>query len=185
MNGAGDIALGYSKSSSTLYPSVSMTGRWNGDAPGLMTQGETLLKAGGGSQTHSSGRWGDYSHMSVDPLDDCTFWYTQEYYPSNPTSAGWRTVIASTKLRDCETTTTTPPTAPLGLSAEAGNARVDLAWSASSGSTSYNVKRSTTAGGPYTQIASPSTTMYADTAVVNGTEYFYIVTAVNSGRAHV
>ena len=55
-----------------------------------------------------------------------------------------------------------------------------LSWSASSGATSYNVKRSTTNGGPYTTIASPTTTNYTDTGLTNGTTYYYMVSAVNT-----
>ncbi|MFN2513923.1 MAG: fibronectin type III domain-containing protein [Pyrinomonadaceae bacterium] len=75
----------------------------------------------------------------------------------------------------------TPPAAPTGLTATAGNAQVALSWTASSGATSYNVKRSTTSGGPYTTIApGVTTTSYTDASVTNGTTYYYVVTAVNS-----
>lgn len=74
----------------------------------------------------------------------------------------------------------TAPPVPQNLAATPGNAQVSLTWSASSGATSYNVKRSTTSGGPYTTIASPASTSYLDSAVVNGTTYFYVVSAVNS-----
>jgi Glycoside hydrolase family 44/Fibronectin type III domain len=76
--------------------------------------------------------------------------------------------------------TTTIPSAPANFTATAGNAQISLAWSASSGATSYNVKRSTTNGGPYSTIASPTTTSYTDKNLTNGTAYFYVVTAVNS-----
>jgi len=112
MNGLGDIALGYSKSSTSVYPSVVVTGRFDGDSAGSMTQSEVTIVNGSGYQTHSAGRWGDYSQMSVDPVDDCTFWYTQEYYATSG-SAPWRTRIGSVKLRDCPTGgggDTTPPT---------------------------------------------------------------------------
>ena len=75
---------------------------------------------------------------------------------------------------------TNPPPAPANLVATAGNAQVGLSWSASSGATSYNVQRSTTSGGPYTTIGSPTTTSYTDTAVTNGTTYYYVVAAVNT-----
>lgn len=73
-----------------------------------------------------------------------------------------------------------PPPAPTGLTPTAGNAQVALSWTVSSGATSYNVKRSTTSGGPYTTIASVTSTGYTDTNVVNGTNYYYVVSAVNS-----
>ncbi len=62
-----------------MYPSIAATGRLAGDPLGTMGA-EDVLIAGGGSQFGSSSRWGDYSTMSIDPVDDCTFWYTQEYY---------------------------------------------------------------------------------------------------------
>ena len=71
------------------------------------------------------------------------------------------------------------PAAPQNLAANPGNAQVSLTWSASSGATSYNVKRSTTSGGPYATIANPAGTSHVDTSVVNGTTYFYVVSALN------
>jgi fibronectin type 3 domain-containing protein len=75
---------------------------------------------------------------------------------------------------------TAPPT-PTGLQAIGGNSQISLTWNASTGATSYNVKRSTTTGGPFnTTLASPTATNYLDTTVTNGTAYFYVVSAVNS-----
>jgi hypothetical protein len=73
-----------------------------------------------------------------------------------------------------------PPATPTGLAAAPGNAQVSLSWAASSGATSYNVKRSTTSGGPYSTVSSPTTNSYNDTGLTNGTTYFYVVSAVNS-----
>jgi len=73
-----------------------------------------------------------------------------------------------------------PPGVPTGLTATAGNEQVALTWSASSGATSYNVGRATTAGGPYTTISSPNATGYTDSSVTNGTTYYYVVSATNS-----
>ena len=73
----------------------------------------------------------------------------------------------------------TPPV-PTGVTATPGNAQVNLAWNASTGATAYYVKRSTTSGGPYTQIATPTSTSYSDNAVTNGTKYYYVVSAYNS-----
>lgn len=102
MNGAGDIALGYSISSTTVYPSIRFTGRLASDPLNLMTLGENTIVNGTGWQGHSSGRWGDYSNMSVDPVDDCTFWFTQEYYTSQVAgNASWQTRVGSFKLREC------------------------------------------------------------------------------------
>ncbi|MDQ6675347.1 MAG: hypothetical protein M3069_32210, partial [Chloroflexota bacterium] len=79
MDESENIALGYSVSSPTLFPSIRYTGRKWDDPLGKLLQAETTLVAGAGSQGHPAGRWGDYSAMVIDPLDDCTFWYTNEY----------------------------------------------------------------------------------------------------------
>ena len=80
MNGHGDIALGYSLSGKNDYPSIYVTGQTAAySGTGIMNVAETLMHAGGGSQ-EGANRWGDYSMMSVDPRDDRSFWYTQEYY---------------------------------------------------------------------------------------------------------
>jgi hypothetical protein len=77
-------------------------------------------------------------------------------------------------------TNTAAPAAPTGLKATAGNAQTSLTWSASSGATTYHVKRATTNGGPYTQTAATATTSYDDTALTNGTNYYYVVSAMNA-----
>jgi fibronectin type 3 domain-containing protein len=74
----------------------------------------------------------------------------------------------------------TPPATPTGLQATAGNAQVSLSWTGSAGATSYHVKRTTTSGGPYTQVAAPTTTSDADTGLTNGTTYYYVVSALNA-----
>jgi hypothetical protein len=73
-----------------------------------------------------------------------------------------------------------PPSAPTGLTATAGDKQVSLTWTASSGATSYNVKRATSSGGPYTTVTSPATTSYTDLGLTDGTKYYYVVSAVNS-----
>jgi subtilisin-like proprotein convertase family protein len=115
MDHDGNMALGYSVSSSTVFPSIRYTGRLVSDAAGQMPQGETTLIAGGGAQTHTASRWGDYAMMAVDPVDDCTFWFTTEYIPTTG-SAPWHTRIGSFKFPGCgggatATPTPVPPTA--------------------------------------------------------------------------
>jgi fibronectin type 3 domain-containing protein len=73
-----------------------------------------------------------------------------------------------------------PPAAPTGLQATPGNAQVILAWTVTSGASSYHVKGSTTSGGPYTQVSAPTATSFTDTGLTNGATYFYVVSAVNS-----
>ena len=99
MDKNGDIALGYSVSNGSMFPSLGYTGRLAGDALGTMTQGDNTLKAGAGSQK-TYDRWGDYSSMSIDPSDDCTFWYTNEYLPGTG-SFNWTTWIGSFQLPGC------------------------------------------------------------------------------------
>ena len=75
MDNAGDIAVGFSRpSSSTVYPAMRYAGRLSSDPINSMAQGEATMFAGAGSQSSTGNRWGDYSAMSVDPEDDCTFW---------------------------------------------------------------------------------------------------------------
>ena len=100
MDHVGNIALGYSVSSETVYPSIRYVGRLESDPLNTLGQGESTLIAGTGSQTHSAARWGDYSMMGLDPTDDCTFWYTQEYIQTT-SSAGWQTRIGSFKFPSC------------------------------------------------------------------------------------
>jgi hypothetical protein len=97
----GDMAMGFSVSSSAMHPGISFTGRLASDALGTMPQGETSLIVGNGSQTGNKlSRWGDYSSMTVDPTDDCTFWYTNEYIPSDG-SFNWKTRIGSFAFPGC------------------------------------------------------------------------------------
>ncbi len=101
MDGCGNIALGYTVSSSSLFPSIHYATRLASDPLGTL-QSEAVLIAGSGSQTGSN-RWGDYSAMSIDPSDDATFWYTNEYYPAS-SGSGWRTRVGAFKVtEDCST----------------------------------------------------------------------------------
>ncbi len=104
MDGAGNIALGYSVSSDIVFPGIRYTGRLRIDSVGTMPQGEFTLVTGGSSQT-SSVRWGDYSAMQIDP-DGCTFWYTNQYYSAN--YGDWRTRIAAFRFSQCGLEPTNP-----------------------------------------------------------------------------
>ncbi len=116
MDKYGNIALGYSVvNGTTVYPGIRYTGRLKGDPLGTMTLGEGVIINGSGVQTTTNSRWGDYTSLNVDPVDDCTFWYVNEYYevsglplplPAPPlpppgTTAPWQTRIASFKLPGC------------------------------------------------------------------------------------
>jgi hypothetical protein len=101
----GNAALGYSVvDGTTVFPGIRYTGRLAGDPLGQMPLGEGVVINGTGVQTTTNSRWGDYTSMNIDPNDDCTFWYVNEYYTaagqaSSP--AGWQTRIASFKLPGC------------------------------------------------------------------------------------
>jgi hypothetical protein len=101
MDRQGNMALGYSVSDAvSVFPGIRYTGRLAADPLGQMPQGEGTIVNGGGAQTTSSNRWGDYSSLNVDPLDDCRFWYTTEYYAATSPS-GYSTKIASFKFPEC------------------------------------------------------------------------------------
>jgi hypothetical protein len=97
----GNLALCYSVSSASVVPGLRCAGRLAADALNTMGQGESVMYAGAGSQTGTSNRWGDYSDLTIDPVDDCTFWYTSEYYPAGSTQFNWRTRIVSFKFPGC------------------------------------------------------------------------------------
>ncbi len=100
MDQAGDLALGYSVSSSTVSPSIRFAGRVPTD-PASTLEAEVSIVAGSGSQSGNSlTRWGDYSAMQVDPVDDCTFWFTEEYMKTTG-SFNWNTRIANFKFPGC------------------------------------------------------------------------------------
>ena len=105
MDWQGNIALGYSVVNGVdVFPGMRYTGRLAGDALGQMTLGEGTIVDGTGVQTTTNSRWGDYTSLNVDPTDDCTFWYVNEYYTlagQLSSAAGWQTRIGSFKLPGC------------------------------------------------------------------------------------
>jgi len=101
----GNAALGYSVVNGTnVFPGIRYTGRLAGDPLGQMTLGEGTIVNGTGVQRTTNSRWGDYTSMNVDPVDDCTFWYVNEYYTlagQQSSTAGWQTRIGAFKLPGC------------------------------------------------------------------------------------
>lgn len=100
----GNLAVGYSVSSASMYPAIRYAGRLVSDPLNQLGQGEQSLTDGTGAQANNCGgapctRWGDYSAMSVDPVDDCTFWYTNEYYEAS--GGNWQTRIGAFKFPGC------------------------------------------------------------------------------------
>jgi len=106
MDKKGNVALGYSVSNGTaVFPGMRYTGRLAGDPAGQMTLGEGTIINGTGAQVTVNNRWGDYSSMNVDPTDDCTFWYVNEYYQTTGViginTVPWQTRVGSFKLPGC------------------------------------------------------------------------------------
>ena len=119
MDKSGDLAVGYSVSNGTdTYPGVRYAGRLVSDPPNELTQGEATLIDGSGSQLGALGRWGDYSDMTVDPADDCTFWYTQEYVQTTGGQT-WKTRIGSLQVPVVRAGSAAAPAAPAPAAAPA------------------------------------------------------------------
>jgi len=101
MDRKGNIGLGFSVSNGTdVFPGIRYTGRHAGDPLGTMTLHERVIQAGSGAQTSSAARWGDYTDLNIDPVDECTFWYVNEYIKTT-SSAGWQTRIGTFKFPGC------------------------------------------------------------------------------------
>ena len=101
MDKLGNLALGYSVSSSALHPAIRYTGRLAGDPLNTLEAENSIIEGLGSQSGNNLSRWGDYSAMTVDPVDDCTFWYTTEYLKSTG-SFNWNTRIASFKFPGCQ-----------------------------------------------------------------------------------
>ena len=100
LDSRGNLALGFSVSGNDMYPSIRYVTRNAGDPAGQLSGNEVSLVEGTGAQVGSFKRWGDYSTMSVDPVDGCTFWYTQEYY-ANTGFFDFKTRIGSFRVPGC------------------------------------------------------------------------------------
>jgi uncharacterized repeat protein (TIGR01451 family) len=124
----GNASIGYTASSATVNPGIRYAGRLATDPANTMAQGEAVMTPGTGHQTDTSGRWGDYSSMFVDPSDGCTFYHTNEYY-SATSAAAWNTSVGYYKFPTCTpspiatptpTPTATPTPTPPGPPVSAG-----------------------------------------------------------------
>jgi hypothetical protein len=184
MDKDGNLAIGYSASNSATFPAVRFTGRLAGDPLNTLTVAESDLRQGTGSQTHTSGRWGDYSMLAVDPTDGCTFWFTTEYYNAGASSAGWSTNIGSFKIGSCGATPPPSPGAPTALTATAASSSaISLSWTDnSSDETEFRVERCQGAGcSNFAQVTTlgPNVTTYTDLGLSSNTTYAYQVKAFN------
>ncbi|HTJ42938.1 MAG TPA: hypothetical protein VL463_12630 [Kofleriaceae bacterium] len=131
MDASGDVAAIYTVASKSINPSIRYTARIPSDPPGTMGQGEGVIVAGAGSQSNVS-RWGDYSSLNIDPVDDCTFWGVHEYKKEAGRS-NWRTRIASFRLASCGS---------FSLAADDGETV------AQGGTATYTIRTTTDAGSP-------------------------------------
>ncbi|WP_154224664.1 fibronectin type III domain-containing protein [Marinicella rhabdoformis] len=189
MDLSGNMAMAYTKtdtdSNNPLSASIAYTGRLSSDPLNVMTQNEVILNPGSGANT--SGRWGDYAAMGVDPIDECTFWFTGEYQVGTQ----WATRIGAFAFEQCGCELT------LDVLVADANAvsdnTIQVSWNDSSEATisEYRVFRSTTPGGSYELIATVNDTSpgngsgaaytYDDTTVSGGTTYYYIVRSSDGG----
>jgi hypothetical protein len=108
---SGNAAIGYAVSDETIFPGIRYAGRLSSDPPGTLAQGEAIMTNGGGAQTHSAGRWGDYTYTSVDPINNMDFWHVGEYFTVT-SSADWATRIGKFNFVGGPTPTPSPRTTP-------------------------------------------------------------------------
>src|SRR5258706_5037839 len=167
MDQAGDIALGYSVSSASLDPTVRYTGRLASDPVNTMGT-EVTTVTGGGVQNGSTSngpltRWGDYSSMTVDPVDDCTFWYTQEYIKTTG-SFNWSTRISNFKFPGCGGAAPTASLSPTSLtfaSRNVGTTSAAQTITLSNGGTAALAITTIAATGDYAQTNTSGTSLTA------------------------
>jgi len=104
----GNMAIGYSVSSPSIFPGIRYAGRRATDPLNDLSQGEAIMTNGGGSQTLAVGRWGDYTMTTIDPSDGLSFWHTNEYYPATSPNA-WFTRVGKFQFGNPRSTPTPRP----------------------------------------------------------------------------
>jgi hypothetical protein len=203
-DGAENIIVGYSATGTlelTDAQSIRYTGRAKNHPLGTMTVPETIIFTGTRNEVADNtagtlpGRWGDYSSMSIDPADDCTFWYANEYYAQGTgvTNFDWSTRIASTSFSaaQCQPTSCTsrPTSAPMiGTASPIAPNQIQVTWSAIAPAPgSYAIERAIGAAGSeglYQPLAfvPGSSTSYTDNTVQGGVTYSYrVIAATDAG----
>jgi hypothetical protein len=197
MDNAENILVGYSttgKTAGSENHSSRYTGRAKGDPPGTMTAPETTIVTGTANNT-SNTRWGDYSSMSIDPVDDCTFWYVSQFYPAQNQ---WSTRIASAVFPagsgagQCPPTTcnTRPATQPLiGSATVPGDNQITINWTGITPTPgAYAIERAEGvcgAEGLWRPLAATvgTATSFTDTTVSGGVTYSYRVRGATDAAA--
>ena len=187
MDQSGNIALAYSIGSTSTFPGLRYTGRLADDPAGVMTQTETVIRNGTASETNN--RFGDYHQMSLDPVDNCTFWFIGEMVASG--GGGWAIQAASFRFDSCGCEV--EPSTPNVVATDQGANLVQVSWDDSQLSTviEYEIQRSRSIDGPFETIAIISDSSpdqaggpdyrFDDTDVSGGIEYFYSVVASDGG----
>ena len=193
MDGGGNIAIGYSKSSGSINPSIAFTSRTPDMSAGTMSP-ETVLQPGSGAQTSFS-RWGDYTALRIDPSDDTTFWYTNEYYSRNSKFLNylWSTAIGSFKVGSSGSTDFSLSVSPSSLSVTRGGSSATAVVSATAinGSSSVTLSinglpKGTTASfspNPITPTATSTLTIKANRNAPQGV-FTPTITGSNGSVAH-
>jgi hypothetical protein len=167
----GSLAVNYTAANGSNITRMYVAGRAATDPAGIMRAPRSVM-----SGPTTDGRWGDYSSCVVDinssGVAQNSFWACNEYLTS-PGQFNWRTRLVNFTIDAV-------PPIPTGPAATAGGNHVILAWNASVGATSYNVKRSNTSGGPYITVGSASGATYNDAGLTNGVTYYYVISAFNA-----
>lgn len=184
---SGNMALGYSVSSATVFPGIRYTGRLEGDPFNQMAQGEGTIVASNGGLTATTRRWGDYNSMNVDSSDDCTFWYINEYFATSGTT--WTLRAGSFKFPDCGTPSFGIAAVPLQQQVCAPNDAVynveSHAFSGFAGSTALSVTGlppgTTAAFSPATINPVPGTSILTIGNTAAGTPGSYTLTVTGTG----
>lgn len=189
INKSGDIAAVYSASSSSINPDIRFTGRTALESLNAMQSAseQTVALPSKGSQTGVN-RWGDYSMVDVDPVDECTFWGTTEYYKTSASQAAWSTRVFSFAGPSCQSCV---PSVPINVVGTPGTNQATITWSAgATAGASYNVYRSLSScpDANFSKIATcpgsagcSGSTTYVDNSVSSGT-YYYSISAVSASN---
>lgn len=169
MDRLGDLAVGYSVSSANTYPSLRYAGRLAGDPVGSLTLDETSLVVGSGAQDGHP-RWGDYQSLSIDPVDDCTFWFAGEYYPTTGFNT-WHTRIGTFRFPGCAGTTAA---SIRSFAARRRGGTIEIGWRTASELQllGFNVYRSAGAG-PFRKL-NGSLIRAATSGIARGSSYRFV-----------